>query len=778
MGRTIYFDIEAINLLEGVRCREDVHVIVCRDINSKEIFVYYDDYDDRREEKIWLTNEGEKDGDLEDGVSFLVDADVLIGQTIQAFDFLLLEKIFPFKWNFDYMGKTNKGQFLFSKVVDTNVMSCVLFPDRRPPGQAYTMGRGNMGGHGLEAHGIRMGRYKPPIADWSKFTDEILHRCIEDTAIGLDFYYYLLKEYIVQRKTPNRASGISIVSAYRCELQIAQAMGRQAWRGFAFDMDEAVARTVELDEKLDAIEALIRPYIPLKIKMKKLERPFNGCTHGSYNSPVLTLYKKDGSFLKKVTDRYPDARGYPEDCVDLKVGGPYTPITWKEIPLGNRPMMKELLHGYGWRGVNYSKADQQLIDDGRENELMPWSGKIDEDALKMWKQRGDVPKWAVDITKWYIMKSRRSQLSNRDDEEYFQKNRHWPTKNHIVGCRGLIGRAVHSEKGRRAQDWYRIYGKWPTNRNGEWRLPAEAFPCATNTFRMRHKVVVNIPSRGLYPLRDLFIASKGKKLVICDGSGLELRMLAHYMNDTVYQEVILNGEIHTYNQRMAGLDERDTAKTFIYAFLYGSGLKNLSNVTGLSITDIARVVSTFKRSLPALTNLIEQLEATGKKNGFLLAIDGRRGVIRKSGGKLLVHTILNILLQMTGSIVMKYGHCMAENQMRKESVALDERGYPTWVEFTHDEFGLEVLEGEVEEVAYYVDDWGVEEKKEYFDDKGRMFSAPIKIRETSNSIHVRRYYHRAGELMARNMTNAGRYLKMRCPIAGEYKIGNSWAECH
>jgi DNA polymerase I-like protein with 3'-5' exonuclease and polymerase domains len=113
------------------------------------------------------------------------------------------------------------------------------------------------------------------------------------------------------------------------------------------------------------------------------------------------------------------------------------------------------------------------------------------------------------------------------------------------------------------QDFYAKMRSWPVE--DEWRVPAVAISIGTNTFRARHKNVVNIPSRGLYPLRDLFIASDGKMVLGCDGAGLELRMLAHFMNDSDYIDTVLNGDIHSYNQELAGLPTRDMAKTFIYA---------------------------------------------------------------------------------------------------------------------------------------------------------------------------------------------------------------------
>lgn len=70
--------------------------------------------------------------------------------------------------------------------------------------------------------------------------------------------------------------------------------------------------------------------------------------------------------------------------------------------------------------------------------------------------------------------------------------------------------------------------------------------------------------------RALFTASPGRVLVGADQSGVELRCLAHYMarwDKGEYAKIILEGDIHTANQKAAGLPTRDMAKTFIYAFL-------------------------------------------------------------------------------------------------------------------------------------------------------------------------------------------------------------------
>ena len=192
-------------------------------------------------------------------------------------------------------------------------------------------------------------------------------------------------------------------------------------------------------------------------------------------------------------------------------------------------------------------------------------------------------------------------------------------------------------------------------------------------------------------------------------------------------------------------------------------------------------VARFKKELPALANLITACENAGRKYGYLQAIDGRWGRIRKQGKSILIHTVLNVLLQMTGSLCMKYGLCFAENQMIKEGVALDENGFPTWLANIHDEYQMEINEDEIEYYDYTIPEaqWKDEEKAQYIDDEGQIWSAPeIIAGKGTGELTIRRAYHRAGHICADTMTKAGEFLRLRVPLAGEYKIGDSWQDTH
>ena len=68
-------------------------------------------------------------------------------------------------------------------------------------------------------------------------------------------------------------------------------------------------------------------------------------------------------------------------------------------------------------------------------------------------------------------------------------------------------------------------------------------------------------------------------LVGSDLSGIELRCLAHYMQDDDYTRELLDGT-STKNQQAAGLPTRNNAKTFIYATLYGAGPAKIGSIVG------------------------------------------------------------------------------------------------------------------------------------------------------------------------------------------------------
>jgi len=240
------------------------------------------------------------------------------------------------------------------------------------------------------------------------------------------------------------------------------------------------------------------------------------------------------------------------------------------------------------------------------------------------------------------------------------------------------------------------------------------------TGRMTHARpnMAQIPSDSDY--RTFFIVPEGHKLVGCDASGLELRMLAHYMQDDEFTKEILDGDIHTANQKAFGCETRSQAKTLIYALLYGAGDAKLGSTVGGSAAKGKSLRDSYERNWPAYRELIGRIKKIAR-NGTVPGLDGRRLHVRSE------HAALNTLLQSAGAIVMKKALVIAEQK-------LDAYGYPyKLVASVHDEYQFEVPEA---------------------------------------------YADRVGACVRNGIRQAGRDLGLRCPLDGEWMVGDSWAETH
>ncbi len=286
--------------------------------------------------------------------------------------------------------------------------------------------------------------------------------------------------------------------------------------------------------------------------------------------------------------------------------------------------------------------------------------------------------------------------------------------------------------GKSLANWYtyshrqsQIRGFLPHVRSDS-RIPAKCNPCGTNTFRAKHSVVANIPrpsSTFGKEMRSLFCAAPGKVLVGADLSGLELRMLAHHLNDPDYIHQILEGDIHEYNRSKAGLPTRNSAKSFIYCFLYGGGNSKIGQVIGGTAKDGERLKETFLKEIPALNKLITKVQKFAEKYGWLPSIDNRKIYIRSFEGKVLVHTALNALLQANGSIVTKRAMVIAHDKFKELNLIVRQ------VVYYHDEYLMECSPEDAEIV---------------------------------------------GETLIESMRLAGEYYGLNIPISGEYAIGDDW----
>lgn len=254
------------------------------------------------------------------------------------------------------------------------------------------------------------------------------------------------------------------------------------------------------------------------------------------------------------------------------------------------------------------------------------------------------------------------------------------------------------------------------------------------TGRMTHNApnIAQVPATKVpygKECRSLFTVPEGKMLVGADASGLELRCLAHYMgryDKGAYAKELLEGDIHTANQIAAGLPTRDTAKTFIYGFLYGAGDAKIGSIVGAGPARGRQLKETFLKKTPALAKLKAQVEATVKQRGYLIGLDGRHLKVRS------MHSALNTLLQSAGAIVMKQALVILDEKLQGEL------GFIPGVDY--------------EFVANVHDEWQIECRAELAEVIGKTAVESIRA--------------------------AGVFFNFRCPLDGEYKVGKSWAETH
>ena len=277
------------------------------------------------------------------------------------------------------------------------------------------------------------------------------------------------------------------------------------------------------------------------------------------------------------------------------------------------------------------------------------------------------------------------------------------------------------------------------------RIHGQVNQLGTVTGRMSHSFpnvaqVPRVSSPWGKECRSLFGAGPGKAQVGIDASGLEARNLAHYMalyDGGAYVKTVTEGtkeegtEIHSVNMRALGIDSRDDAKTWFYAFMYGAGDSKLGKIITKSNKQRANAKlgkelrARFLANMPALDKLIKAVKAKARANKYLRGLDGRPLYVRSD------HAALNTLLQSAGAVVMKKALLLFDSAMQTKGL---------------------VPGKDYEFVANVHDEWQVECRPELAEEIGRLGVEAIR--------------------------EAGRHFRFRCPLDGDFSTGATWADTH
>lgn len=622
-----FFDLEADNLLEGAT---QVWCGVFKDKDSGEVFKF-------------------KPNDIKDMLRFMDGCDVLIGHNIIDYDFPLLRKLFGYEF---------KG-----KKVDSLIMSRLLNPKRLAPINCPN----KMSPHSIESWGYRVGRGKPDHTDWSKFSEEMLHRCTEDVEILALTYKELL----------NEAKGGKWRDAFLLTFELFENLHKQSQHGWLVDRKHMETCIRQLTKWIERIDSVIVPKLPLILEIEETKKA------GEYNY-IQKPFLKSGEYSKSVVDWCASVN---YDIGSKPVLGCFSRINFRRTDLNSNLETKQYLIESGWEPSEWNTNDAGERTSPKMSKDDPFEG-IDGKVGKL-------------VAKRVQCRQRRSII-----EGLIQLIRPDGRIASVVNMLAVTGRATH--------------------RN-----------------------IVNIPKPGSFfgkQMRRIFTSAEGFVLVGTDSAGNQLRQLAARMNNPVYTEALINGrkedgtDNHSMTMKAGELESRDIAKNTIYCMIFGGGDPKLAKTAKKPAGTGKALREKLYQGLDGLGELVERLtvewKATARQrynpkfnrmeyfDGVITGLDGRPIKVPYE------HQLLVYLLQSDEAIQMAKAYNIVCSKLSAKYTWGVDYGIVGWI---HDEIQIECREEMAKEVG------------------GMCCDA---IRE------------------------AGEFFKIKCPHAGEFSIGKTWADTH
>lgn len=442
------------------------------------------------------------------------------------------------------------------------------------------------------------------------------------------------------------------------------------WESWSIEMEDYCAQDTAVTAQLYGYLMNIEPSIDMidleqdfqKILVEQEEYGFPFDTHRAERLYSELASKRD-DLEKSLKSLIPDK---VIERVSEKTGRKLKPKVIEFNPASRQMIAEALIERYGWKPVEFTPSGHPKVD---ESILTQLDFDIVEPVVKYLTIQKRIGQLAEGKEAWLKLVTKQGRIHGR-----------------INGCGTVTGRCTHSKPN-----------------------------------------IAQVPASGSLwgpECRSLFQAPGGWTLVGADASGLELRCLAHYMgrwDEGSYAKEIVQGDIHTANQKAAGLPTRGDAKRFIYAFLYGAGHEKIGSIVGGGVAEGKGLQAKFLKSLPALQSLRKAIENGIKHRGYLVGLDGRRLPIRSK------HSALNTLLQSAGAVIMKQATVDLHRKLKARGIEFHQ------VAHIHDEVQLVVRE----------------------DDKDV-----------------------AGTIAVDSIREAGLPYNFKCPLDGEYRTGRSWAETH
>lgn len=521
--------------------------------------------------------------------------------------------------------------------------------------------------HSLDSYSEELGIDKPALENGLR---ELILRCKADVKLTMAVYQKLLGSKDILQIPDN---------PYKVEFRVAEIIARQHEYGVSFDKDAAIQLVREIEADMAFLRMAIHDEIgPVSLpENKKRHPPKKQFNKDGKPSALMNKYAGEHGCrieIQKGADFYVliDSKGHKRPLPLVTAIENHGPLD-----IDSPQAVKDYLLSMGWIPTMWNR--KRGLD-----------GKYANTSPKLWDDNKEVcPNIAKTHARGIAKISEYLTLRNR--------------VNVVLG--------------------------WLQNTRvnmGASIICSDADTLGAVTGRFTHKIVANVP-RPTTPIgkkmRALFLPSPSKVMVGWDASSLEARMEAHYthpFDGGEYAKELLEGDIHTKNQRALSLATRDKAKTWKYAVTYGASPKKLASTFGWTQTEAELAFKKFWDANPALRSLVAKVQSSGEK-GWIRALDGRPIPVDSK------HSALNRLLQSAGAITMKYAMVIADREIRREGITA--HGLIRY----HDEEQWEVSPHEAD---------------------------------------------RVGKIGVESIRKAGRYLKLNVPLDGEYKVGFNWSETH
>ncbi len=223
----------------------------------------------------------------------------------------------------------------------------------------------------------------------------------------------------------------------------------------------------------------------------------------------------------------------------------------------------------------------------------------------------------------------------------------------------------------------------------------------------------NIPIRSEMgkKIRSCFISKGGHKLISCDYSQVELRLLADVANVKKLKQAFANGvDIHTatashvfgVSSENVDANLRRQAKAINFGVVYGISPYGLAKNIGIDTTKAKTYIESYFEQMPEIKAYMEKTISFAHANGYVETPFGRRCYIlgiNDSNKRIVANAeraAINAPIQGGAADIIK----LAMNKIEKE---LNKKGLKTKMLLqVHDELVFEAPDSEVDEALFVI----------------------------------------------------------------------------